>query len=100
MPDKDEDSLPTQLPKPGAFTRFSHAAIDYSVNRQLQGLVPSAAGAVVLDVKLKSVGDGSEKVLTGVTAIKIDNRWGLVLAGSLNLMNRRDYEVEVLLVRS
>lgn len=99
-PDDDTAELPTTLPKVGAPTRFSHAAIDYSVNTHLQGLIPSAAGAVILDVKLKSVNDGKEHVLTGVAAVKVNDRWGLVLAGSLDLVNRRDYEVEILAVRS
>lgn len=95
--DTDEGSLPTKLPRIVP-TRFSHAAIDYSINHQLQGLVPAAAGAVVVDVKLKS--HGEERILQGVAAVKVNDRWGLVLAGSLDLVNRRDYEVEILAVRS
>lgn len=97
--DEEPDSLPTKLPKgPLARPRFSHAAIDYSINKQLQGLVPAAAGAVILDVKLTSGDD--VRVLQGVVAAKINDRWGLVLAGSLDLVNRRNYQVEILAVRS
>lgn len=97
--DDDTDELPVALPKgPVARPRFSHASIDYSINKQLQGLIPASAGAVVLDVRLKS---GNEsKVLTGIAAVKVDDRWGLVLAGSVDLVNRRDYTVEILAVRS
>src|SRR5688572_133100 len=97
--DPEDDSLPLALPTgPQAHNRFSAASIDYSVNKKLQGLLPAEAGAVVLDVRLKA-GDET-KVLTGIVAAKFGDRWGLVLAGSVDLMDRRDYEIEILAVRS
>jgi hypothetical protein len=97
--DDPEDDLPVSLPSGAvAHNRFSPAAIDYSVNKKLQGLIPAEVGAVVLDVKVKR--GAEEFVLTGIVAAKIGDRWGLVLAGSVDLMDRHDYEIEILAVHS
>jgi len=94
--DEPKDALPTKLPTGARVSRFGTAAIDYSVNKQLQDLIPKEVGSALLNVRIKSAGE--ERILTGVVATKFGDRWGMVLSGAVDLRDRRNYEVEILAV--
>jgi hypothetical protein len=86
---------PTQLPK---LSKFGSDAIDRAINRQLQAAIPGTKDTAVLDVVLSSA-DGA-KVLRGVVAANLGQRWGLVdvgvaAGGAIDLEDRDDWEVGV-----
>lgn len=93
------DALPTKLPTSAPLTRTPlKASIDYTINARLQDLIPKEANSAVVSVRLK--GEGGDRILTGVVATRIGTDWGVdlgaALAGSLDLNDRRNYQIEFL----
>jgi len=97
-PDDDEDDLPITLPVKPSLSRFGPAAIDYAINQKLSSLIPKDDNSALFDIKLK--GADGERLITGIVAARLEHGWGLALGGALDLDDRRNYEVELVLVKS
>jgi hypothetical protein len=87
--------VPTLAP---TLSKFGPQAIDRAINRALQEAIPGTKDTAVLDLTLSSA-DGA-KVLRGLVAANLGQRWGLVdISGAagvvIDLENRDDWEVGV-----
>ena len=108
----EKPALPVVLPKapptpapaptvaaPLTLSRFGPAAIDYQINHHLEQTIPNAAGAI-FDIKLKSSDGGEDKMLSGIVAVKGKGGWGAALGGAIDLNDKRNYEVELVGIKS
>jgi hypothetical protein len=93
------DKLATPTPgEPPRLSKFGPAAIDRAINQTLLASVPGQEDTAILDVKLTNM-DG-ERVVTGVVAANLGHGWGLAAGAALDLEDRDDWEVEVLVKAS
>lgn len=102
-PEKDaaeDDSLalPTKLPtRIFAPSSLPHPIV-YAINRSLAEMIPAEAKNALLDVKVKAE-DGQETLMV-IGAARFSGGWGLAIGASIDLDHAKNYEVEILGVKS
>lgn len=95
--DEDDDALPVKLRSRTITEKFSRGAIDYTVSVKLTELIPKEANEATVSLLVK--GEDGDRIFTGVIATRVDaGKWdiGGALAGSVDLDDRRNWQVEFL----